>query len=157
MQAWFLHGKPDRFTLSSQSHEVEQVSVKMRADEQIALVEAYFTAVDNENLPDVLGTLNKQCVFTVETHGVRLEGHEEIAGMFRRLWGNHRAVRHFDFVHVPDPAGDRIAAKFKVENTEQDGRLTHKSNCNFFDIKDCNFSAVAVYMSGPNTLEHDGR
>lgn len=73
--------------------------------------------------------------------------------MFRRLWANHRAVRHHGFVHVPDPAGGRIASRFKVENTEHDGAVTRKSNCNFFEIADGRFQTVAVYMAGVNTLE----
>ncbi len=72
--------------------------------------------------------------------------------MFRRLWANHRAVRHHAFVHVPDPLGGRIACRFKVENTEMDGQLTHKSNCNFFEIQDGKFETLAVYMAGVNTL-----
>ncbi len=125
----------------------------MHANEQIALVEAYFTAVDGEDLSGVLSTLQADCVFSVETHGVRLQGHDDIAQMFRRLWNNHHAVRHIDFVHVPDPANNRIAVRFKVENSERDGSLTRKSNCNFFETKDGKFSAVAVYMAGENTLE----
>ncbi len=124
----------------------------MPANDQISLVEAYFAAVDAGDLPAVLATLAPDCVFTVETHGVRLQGHEEISSMFRRLWASHRAVRHHTFVHVPDPEGGRIASRFKVENTEMDGRLTHKSNCNFFEIRDGRFETVAVYMAGANTL-----
>ncbi|MEM9107738.1 MAG: nuclear transport factor 2 family protein [Pseudomonadota bacterium] len=127
----------------------------MQAKEQIALVEAYFAAVDNEDLSGVLATLTDDCVFTVETHGVRLLGHEDIAGMFRRLWASHGAVRHHAFVHVPDPAGNRIASRFQVENTELDGQLTGKSNCNFFEIENTRFRSVAVYMAGPNTLDSD--
>ena len=125
----------------------------MRADEQITLVETYFAAVDAEDLPGVLATLTESCIFTVETHGIRLHGHGQISGMFRRLWDSHRAVRHHAFVHVPDPEGGRIASRFHVENTELDGRLTRKSNCNFFDIEGGKFRAVAVYMAGANTLE----
>ena len=124
----------------------------MLAKEQIGLVEAYFAAVDAEDLPGVLATLAPSCVFTVETHGIRLQGHEEISSMFRSLWANHRAVRHHAFVHVPDPQGGRIASRFKVENTEMDGQLTHKSNCNFFEIQDGKFVTLAVYMAGVNTL-----
>lgn len=125
----------------------------MQAQEQIALVEAYFHAVDSEDLAGVLATLTGDCVFTVETHGVCLQGHDEIAGMLRRLWENHKAVRHHTFVHVPDPAGNRIASRFQVENTELDGQLTGKSNCNFFEIENGRFRTVAVYMAGANTLE----
>ncbi|MFY0691747.1 MAG: nuclear transport factor 2 family protein [Paracoccaceae bacterium] len=127
----------------------------MTSKEQIALVEKYFTAVDEENLPVLLSTLHDSCVFTVETHGVRLEGHEAITAMFDRLWRNHRAVRHHRFVYVPDPEGGRIAAQFQVENTELDGSLTRKSNCNFFKIEGGKFATVAVYMSGPNTLDQE--
>lgn len=125
----------------------------MQAEEQIALVETYFAAVDNEDLPGVLATLTDDCIFTVETHGVHLHGHDGISGMFERLWGNHKAVRHHTFVHVPDPHGNRIASRFQVENTELDGTLTHKSNCNFFEIQDGRFRAVAVYMAGANTIK----
>ncbi|MBT8409402.1 MAG: nuclear transport factor 2 family protein [Alphaproteobacteria bacterium] len=125
----------------------------MTRDEQIALVQRYFAAVDGEDLAELLATLTSDCVFTVETHGVRLEGHDGIAEMFRRLWSNHQAVLHHRFAYVCDPEGGRIAARFTVENTEHDGRLTHKSNCNFFEVKKGRFSAVAVYMTGANTLK----
>ncbi len=125
----------------------------MTSEEQIALVERYFTAVDAEDLPALLGTLSPDCIFTVETHGVRLQGLAEISGMFERLWSDHKAVRHHKFTHVPDPAGGRIASRFQVENTELDGSLTHKSNCNFFEVNGERFSSIAVYMAGPNTLE----
>ena len=120
---------------------------------QIALVERYFAAVDDEDITALLGTLTEGCVFTVETHGVRLQGHDEIAGMFHRLWADHRAVKHHRFTHVPDPEGGRVASRFTVENTEHDGSLTLKSNCNFFTLEGTRFSAVAVYMAGPNTLK----
>lgn len=125
----------------------------MTPQQQIALVEKYFTAVDQEDLPVLLSTLTEDCVFSVETHRVRLEGHEAVSAMFKRLWRNHRSVRHDRFVYVPDPDGKRIAARFHVENIEIDGSLTHKSNCNFFEITGKRFSAVAVYMSGANTLD----
>jgi len=124
----------------------------MTGTDLIALVERYFAAVDAENLDEVLNTLSPDCVFTVETHGVRLQGHRQISGMFHRLWRDHAAVRHCAFIHVPDPLSDRIASRFRVENTEHDGRVTHKSNCNFFEVPDRRFRTVSVYMAGANTL-----
>lgn len=115
------------------------------------MVRAYFAGVDGERLDDVLALLTEDCVFTVETHGVRLVGQSEISAMFRRLWDNHRAVRHRDFQFVVQ--GTRVAVQFLVENVEHNGSLTHKSNCNFFDVDGGRFNRVAVYMSGPNTLD----
>ncbi len=117
------------------------------------MVTRYFEAVDAEKLQDILALLTPNCVFSVETHAVTLRGHAEISAMFHRLWSNHAAVRHHDFRFVQDAAGGRIAVQFQVENTETDGAITRKSNCNFFDITGAQFSQVAVYMAGANTLE----
>lgn len=124
----------------------------MERHELIELVERYFDAVDRQNFAAVSATLTPDCVFTVETHGVRLEGLNAIEGMFRRLWADHAAVRHQDFVHVAAPEDGRIATRFAVVNTHHDGSLIHKSNCNFFEVRDGRFSRIAVYMAGENTL-----
>lgn len=124
----------------------------MNADAMIALVQRYFTAVDAQDLGEVLATLMPDCRFSVETHGVLLNGHAEIIGMFERLWGAHDGVLHDRFVYVPDPANGRIACRFQVTNTLPGGGTVHKSNCNFFELQDGQFSAVAVYMAGENTL-----
>lgn len=125
----------------------------MTRDDQIALVARYFDAVDAEDLTALLDTLSPDCVFSVETHGVRLEGHEQITTMFTRLWADHAAVLHHRFTHVPDPKTGHIASRFTVQNTEHDGSLTHKSNCNFFEITQGCFASVRVYMTGQNTLK----
>ena len=125
----------------------------MTQGELIDLVERYFAAVDGEDFEGVSATLTDDCVFTVETHGVELRGRGEIEGMFRRLWADHAAVQHRDFVHVPAPEDGRIATRFQVVNTHHDGSLVHKSNCNFFEVRDGRFHRVAVYMAGENTLD----
>ena len=119
----------------------------------IALVERYFGAVDREDFEMLSTVLTQDCVFTVETHGVTLRGLDQIKPMFDKLWSDHAAVRHHELIHVPAPDEDRIATRFQVINTHHDGTLVHKSNCNFFEIRDGKFSRVAVYMAGPNTLE----
>ncbi len=118
----------------------------------IALVEQYFDAVDREDFETITTLLTQDCVFTVETHGVTLHGLQKIQHMFDKLWADHAAVRHHDFIHVPAPEDNRIATRFQVINTLHDGTLVHKSNCNFFEIHDGKFSRIAVYMAGSNTL-----
>lgn len=125
----------------------------MNNEQLINLVLRYFSAVDREDIDTLLGTLTSDCLFTVETHGVRLQGHDAIEGMFRRLWNSHAAVLHHEFEFVSDAETNRIVARFQVDNTEHDGSHTLKSNCNFFEVRDDRFCAVAVYMTGENTLE----
>ena len=123
------------------------------AENMISLVKRYFAAVDGEDLAGVLATLTEDCRFTVETHGVALTGHDEIRGMFKRLWRNHHAVLHDRFSFVADPTGGHIAVQFRVVNTLDSGALVTKSNCNFFTVRDSLFTHIAVYMAGENTLD----
>ena len=124
----------------------------MTRREMIELVDRYFGAVDGEDFGVIGETLVADCIFSVETHGVVLRDRAGIKAMFRRLWDDHAAVSHRDFVHVADPDAGRIAVRFQVVNTQHDGAETHKSNCNFFEIEDGRFTRVAVYMDGGNTL-----
>ena len=121
--------------------------------ELIDLVQRYFRAVDGGDLDGVLSTLSLDCKFTVETHGIELNGHHELRGMYERLWANHAAMAHDQQTYVPNAALGRIAAQFRVVNTEHDGSITYKSNCNFFTAEYGRFSRVAVYMAGETTLD----
>jgi ketosteroid isomerase-like protein len=127
----------------------------MTREELVGLVEKYFGAVDGENFETLREVLTPDCVFSVETHGIELAGIAAIEGMFRKLWADHVSVQHKNFTHVPDIQDGRVASRFTVVNTEHDGSLTHKSNCNFFETRGNQFSTVAVYMAGANTL-HEG-
>lgn len=119
------------------------------------LVLSYFRGVDGEDIGLIFETLAADCVFSVETHGVKLHGREEIRGMFDRLWSHHAAVRHDQFHFVDAASGNDIAVRFRVTNTLHDGSLVYKSNCNFFTATDGLFTEVRVYMAGENTLDRD--
>ena len=120
------------------------------------LVLAYFKGVDEENIDAILETLTEDCVFSIETHGIKLVGHKEIISMFKRLWKNHKSVEHKEFYFVKDPIGNQIAVRFQVKNVLREDQIVSKSNCNFFTLKDGIFSEVRVYMAGENTLNKEG-
>ena len=116
----------------------------------------YFHLVDSEDLAAILELLTSDCVFTVETHGVELNGSEQISAMFRRLWARHQWVKHDQFHFVEEASGNDIAVRFRVTNKLSDGGIVNKSNCNFFTVRDGLFSKIRVYMAGDNTLNtHD--
>jgi hypothetical protein len=119
------------------------------------LVLKYFKGVDEENISSVLDTLTKDCVFSIETHGIKLDGHDEITSMFKRLWKNHASVEHKDFYFVKDAVESQIAVRFQVKNVLYNDQIVSKSNCNFFTLKDGIFSEVRVYMAGENTLNKE--
>ena len=119
------------------------------------LVLEYFKGVDEENISSVLDTLTEDCVFSIETHGIKLVGHDEITSMFKRLWKNHASVEHKDFYFVKDAMKNQVAVRFQVINILHNDQIISKSNCNFFTLKDGIFSEVRVYMAGENTLNKE--
>ena len=119
------------------------------------LVLKYFKGVDEENISSVLDTLTEDCVFSIETHGIKLVGHDEITSMFKRLWKNHASVEHKDFYFVKDAVKNQVAVRFQVINILHNNQIISKSNCNFFTLKDGIFSEVRVYMAGENTLNKE--
>ena len=120
------------------------------------LVRRYLAGVDGQNLDEIFLTLTEDCLFTVETHQIKLQGREDITAMFNRLWANHKSVQHDRFNFVTDPDRNRIAVQFRVSNTLHSDDVVHKSNCNFFEIKNGRFCSVNVYMAGENTLDVPG-
>ena len=119
------------------------------------LVLEYFKAVDDEDIGAILNTLTEDCIFSVETHSVKLFGHKEITGMFKRLWENHASVEHTKFHFVKDAVNNQVAVRFQVKNILLGGETVLKSNCNFFTLRDGIFSEVRVYMAGQNTLNKE--
>ena len=119
------------------------------------LVLEYFKAVDDEDIGAILNTLAEDCIFSVETHSVKLFGHKEITGIFKRLWGNHASVEHTNFHFVKDAVNNQVAVRFQVKNILLGGETVLKSNCNFFTLRDGIFSEVRVYMAGQNTLNKE--
>ena len=119
------------------------------------LVLKYFKGDDEEDIGAILKTLTKDCIFSVETHKIKLVGHEEITNMFKRLWKNHKSVEHKEFCFINDPISNQVAVRFQVKNILHNGKIVFKSNCNFFTLKDGIFSEVRVYMAGENTLDKE--
>ena len=115
----------------------------------------YFKGVDTQDIQLILSTLTSDCYFSVETHGVNMSGSKAISQMFERLWANHQWVKHDQFEWVICKSEEAIAVRFQVTNKLLDGKLIHKSSCNFFNYKKGMFSEVRVYMSGENTLKND--
>ena len=119
------------------------------------LVLQYFKGVDEEDIDAILKTLTEDCVFSIETHRIKLVGHEEITSMFKRLWKNHKSVEHKEFNFVKDHMSNQVAVRFQVKNVLLNGQFVLKSNCNFFTLRDGLFSEVRVYMAGENTLNKE--
>ena len=129
------------------------MSQPLDADQMRALVERYFAAVDQKEVQATLSCFTADAHFCIANHGVSYRGRDqELRGMYERLNARYARVWHGGFDHVFDVPNQRVASRFRVENTTHDGQLLHKNNCNFFALRDGLFSEVFVYMSADNSL-----
>lgn len=118
----------------------------------IAQVERYFAAVDRMDLAATLDCFWPDASFCIATFDTVYEGRDSgLRGMYERLFARYRRVWHGAFDHVVD-GPDRVASRFRVENTLLDGSVRVKNNCNFFRLRQGRFDEVFVYMSGDNSL-----
>jgi len=117
-----------------------------------SLVLTYFEGVDSRDFEKIKQTLDQNCRLTVETHGIELIGIAPIKLMFLNLWRDHLYVLHKDFKFVEDTMNNKISTQFNVINTQRDGKIVKKSNCNFFIVSKNKFKEINIYMAGENTL-----
>jgi ketosteroid isomerase-like protein len=126
---------------------------RLDAPQLQALVERYFSAVDRGDLAATLACFAPTARFGIANHELYYQGRDaEVRGMYERLAARYARVWHGDFDHVIDVPHQRVASRFRVENTTHAGELLRKNNCNFFEVQDGLFVQVFVYMSGENSL-----
>jgi len=116
-------------------------------------VEAYFRALDERRLDEVLAHFNVDAVFTVQSAFITCAGRETgIRRMFEDYLENWAVGVHTDFEHIVDPVADAISSRFRVELDGRDGTHQTKQSVNHFYLCDGRFQRVYVWISGDNVL-----
>jgi len=116
-------------------------------------VEAYFRALDECRLDEVLEHFNPDAVFTVQSAFVTCEGRDTgIRRMFEGYLATWATGVHTDFEHIVDPVADAISSRFRVELHGRDGTRQTKQSVNHFYLRDGRFQRVYVWISGDNVL-----
>ena len=124
----------------------------MNRNDYTKTVEAYFAALDDRRLDDVLGYFNPNGVFTIQSAFITCSGHAEIRTMFEQFLDTYTEILHTDFEHIVDPQGHSISSRFRVELDNQDGSHETKQSVNQWYFKDGLFQRVYVWISGDNVL-----
>ncbi len=127
---------------------------KLTAGQLVELVEQhYFHNVDSKNIDPVLKCFAEDAVLSVQTPGASHSGRDgAIRKMFEGFMGDIKTIYHGDFTHVVDIENQKIATQFVARNDYDDGQHVEMRNCNFFELEDCLFKRVTIYMSGENPL-----
>jgi len=125
----------------------------LSTEEMIALVErSYFYNVDNKQLEATVSCFTEGAELIVQTAGVSHNGQGEIRRMLRDFMRDNAVIYHGEFSHVVDVDNQLIASQFLARIERYDGSEVSMRNCNFFVVKNGQFSKVTIYMSGENPL-----
>ena len=119
----------------------------------IETVEAYFAALDERRVDDVLSYFNEHAVFTVQSAFITCTGRDrEIKAMFEQFLETYASVIHTDFEHIVDPVAQAISSRFRVELDDRQGGHETKQSVNHWYFQDGRFQRVYVWISGDNVL-----
>ena len=121
-------------------------------DFYIGTVEAYFAALDQARLDDVLSFFNDDAEFTVQSAFVVCRGRPAIRTMFAQYLANYTRGLHTDFEHIVDPVTASISSRFRVELDRHDGGHETKHSVNHWYFARARFQRVYVWISGDNVL-----
>jgi hypothetical protein len=123
----------------------------MTATEMIAVVEAYFAAVDRSNLDGLLAGMAPDCLMEYKTQGVQYIGRD--TGI-RKYFGERNAICltswHGNFNHTVDVAAGRIATRFDVRRTDKGQPERVGDNLNLFQFEGRWIKRISVWRGEGN-------
>lgn len=113
-------------------------------------VRDYFLQVNARAFDAIMATFAPDCVMAIPTSGFEYRGQEALARHFRDFLATFPQIDFRDFEVTADAATQRVAARFTVALTGQDGHTTTLQNCNFFQVgPDGRFTRIIIYTSQP--------
>lgn len=125
----------------------------MNRQNYIDKVEAYFAALDERRLDDMLSYFQHDAIFTIQSAFIICEGRDAgIREMFSGFLDTYESILHTDFEHIVDPQSQSISSRFRVELDNRDGSHETKQSVNHWYFSDDLFQRVYVWISGDNVL-----
>ena len=113
-------------------------------------VENFFKKLNAHDLEGVMAGVTDECEMRIPSSGFTYTGKDALREHLADFLESFPVVHFRDFVAVSDPVAGRLAVRFNVSLTEDDGTETHMSNCNFFEIDDAGrLSDILIFASAP--------
>lgn len=113
-------------------------------------VENFFKKLNAHDLEGVMEGIADNCEMRIPSSGFTYTGKAALRDHLQDFLDSFPVVNFRDFVVVSDPVESRLAVRFNISLTEEDGTETHMSNCNFFEIDDDGqLSDILIFASAP--------
>ena len=126
--------------------------VKLRRGQMINLVEhSYYSNIDHRRLGTVLDCFARDAVLSID--GRRHLGRDGgIKRLLTRFLEAHPLIRHGEFAHMVDEAGQHLACRFRLRLKDAHGESRAAAGEADFRLRDGKFREVSVTGDGGPTI-----
>lgn len=113
-------------------------------------IDNFFLKLNAHDLEGVMQGIAPECEMRIPSSNFTYTGWDALRDHLDDFLTSFTVVNFRDFIAVADPAENRIAVRFNISLTEEDGTETHMSNCNFFEVNDHGLlTDILIFASAP--------
>lgn len=113
-------------------------------------VDGFFRKLNAHDLDGVMLNIAEDCEMRIPSSNFTYTGKAALREHLADFIQSFRVIHFRDFVAAADPKADRVAVRFNISLTDEEGEETHMSNCNFFEIgEDGRLEDILIFASAP--------
>lgn len=113
-------------------------------------VAGFFEKLNAHDLEGVMQGITDNCEMRIPSSNFTYTGKAALRDHLDDFIQSFPVIFFRDFVAAVDPIENRVAVRFNISLTDDEGQETHMSNCNFFEISDdgC-LEDILIFASAP--------
>ncbi|MEP0190430.1 MAG: nuclear transport factor 2 family protein [Erythrobacter sp.] len=113
-------------------------------------VDNFFLKLNAHDLDGVMQGIAEECEMRIPSSNFTYTGWQALRDHLQDFVSSFPVINFRDFISVADPVENRLAVRFNISLTEDDGTETHMSNCNFFEVnEDGLLTDILIFASAP--------
>lgn len=110
----------------------------------------FFKKLNAHDLDGVMEGIADECEMRIPSSGFTYTGKAALREHLDDFLTSFPIVNFRDFIVASDPVEGRLAVRFNISLTEDDGTETHMSNCNFFEVNEAGkLTDILIFASAP--------
>lgn len=113
-------------------------------------IDNFFLKLNAHDLDGVMEGIAEECEMRIPSSNFTYTGKQALRDHLHDFTSSFPVINFRDFIAVADVEAGRLAVRFNISLTEDDGTETHMSNCNFFEMdEEGRLTDILIYASAP--------
>lgn len=113
-------------------------------------IDNFFKKLNDHDLDGVMAGISEDCEMRIPSSNFTYTGWTALRDHLEDFITSFPVINFRDFIAVADPQENRLAVRFNISLTDDEGEETHMSNCNFFEIgDDGKLNDILIFASAP--------